>query len=97
MGVKFTREYQNIISDLVDLLVDINDIYTFFEMPENIWKYLGKAKKRSYIETLADDLFFALGSEAEFNIGSGKIIYNKKEHILEILDNENEIGSINLI
>jgi hypothetical protein len=97
MGVKFVREYENILSDLVDIIVEISDIYTFFDMPEDTWKYLGRNKKRSYIETLADDLFFALGTESEFNIGSGKIVYNTKIHALEIFNNGIQIGSVNLI
>lgn len=97
MGVKFLREYDNIHSDLVDIIIEISDIYTFLDMPEDTWKYLGKSKKRNYIETLADDLFYALGTESELEIGSGKIIYNNTIHALEIFNNGTQIGSVSLI
>lgn len=97
MGVKFTREYNNIISDLTDLLININDIYILFEMPKDIWKDTNETEKRNYIETLADDIFFALGNEPEFNMDFGKIIYNAKQYTLEVFNDLINIGTINLI
>ncbi len=97
MGVKFVREYENIISDLSEVLIGINDIYTFFEMPEESWKYTSKEKKKKYIETLSDDLFFGLGAEKEIELGLGKIIYNDKNDKLEVFNVCEKIGEINLI
>lgn len=96
MGIKFLKQYDEIIHDLVEILIEINDIYTFFEMPENSWKYLSKSNKRKYTQTLADDLFFALGTEKEFDIGSGKIVYNDLEHTLEVSNADSIIGIVNL-
>lgn len=97
MGVKFFRQYNDIIYDLVDLLICIPNAYTFFDMPQNDWDCLSKSNKRKYTETLADDLFFALGVEKEFVIGSGKIVYNDLEHTLEVSNAESVIGIVNLI
>lgn len=97
MGIKYIREYKNIISDLTDLLIEINDIYTFFGMPLSTWKYLSASKKRNYVVTLADDLFFALGTTKEFEMGSSKIVYNSEQQVLEIFNINNKIGTVNLI
>lgn len=97
MGIKFFRQYNDIIYDLVDLLIDIPNVYTFFDMPQNDWDCLSKSNKKKYTETLADDLFFALGVEKEFVIGSGKIVYNDLEHTLEVSDDKSIIGIVNLI
>lgn len=97
MGVKFFRQYNDIIYDLVNLLIDIPNIYTFFDMPQNDWDCLSKSNKKKYTETLADDLFFALGTAKEFEMGSSKIVYNSEQQVLEIFNINNKIGTVNLI
>ena len=96
MGVKFLREYEDITAEIVNLLTEIPDIYTFLDMPEDTWKYLSKLKKSKYLETLADDLFFALGSEPSFEIGSGKIVHNKEEFCLDVYSSDTKLGSVQL-
>jgi len=96
MGVKFLREYEDITAELVTLISEIADIYTFLNMPEATWNRLSRLKRAKYLETLADDLFFALGSEPSFEIGSGKIIYNSTESCLDVFSESDKLGSVQL-
>ncbi len=76
MGVKFGREYNDIVSDLTAAMGHIRDCYEFFEMSEEDWIQMGKDEQTECLKTLADDVFFALGSDPILHVGKGLLVYD---------------------
>ncbi len=58
LGVKFNREYKEIVTDLANAIGHIEDCHSTFEMNREDWEALQMQDRQEYIRTLADDLFF---------------------------------------
>ncbi|KIL39996.1 hypothetical protein SD70_16600 [Gordoniibacillus kamchatkensis] len=84
MGVKFGRAYGDIIKDFSDALGQIDDLYTCFEMTEEGWQELEPAERTECIRTLADDLFYGLGTEEVLAVGSGTVSHDAERHVLKV-------------
>ena len=99
MGVKFGREYEDIVKDLTAAIAQISDCYTFFEMTEAEWNELDEQEQLECIETLSDDIFFALGKNAKIQVGSGTLIYNPQRHVITVGhgDTDNQVTIVSLI
>lgn len=97
MGVKFNREYNDIVDDIVIGIRRINNCYEAFEMDAGDWNALDDSERTDCLRTLADDLFFGLGSFPEMRIGSGKIEYDRTNHILKITSAPQIVHLIHLI
>ncbi len=97
MGVKFNREYRDIIADFVFALSHIKDCYTLFEMTSDDWLALAAEEREEVIRTLADDIFYGLGSEPSMAIGNSRVEYDKKQHIIKVIVPDNVIHVVNLI
>ncbi|TBL81716.1 hypothetical protein [Paenibacillus thalictri] len=96
MGVKFGREYADIIDEMTEAVVQIEDIYSFFEMPEQDWQEMNAEEQRECIRTMADDLFYGLGADPVMEIGSGMVSYDKSKHILKVAQDDKVISIIRL-
>jgi hypothetical protein len=81
MGIKYTRVYSVLNDEFAEYLLEVEDLYDFFEMSKEEWNYHNDEDKRSLAKTVADDLFYGLSSENEINVGSAVVS----------LDNSNEI------
>lgn len=97
MGVKHGREYEDILTDLTTALDLIPDCYLFFQMPPEEWAGLQPNERREVQEALAEDLFYALGSEPSIQVGSGVVIYAADTHRIDILIGETEMTFVPLI
>lgn len=97
MGVKFNREYKDIVSDLADAIRTIEDSYEAFEMEAGDWSGLQATEQGEYLRTLADDLFYALGSAPRLEVGSGKIEYDPGNHVLKVYSAGNVVHLVQLI
>ncbi|WP_017815683.1 MULTISPECIES: hypothetical protein [Paenibacillus] len=97
MGVKHGREYEEILTDLTAALDMIPDSYMFFHMESEEWKALQDSEKREVQEALAEDLFYALGSEPVIHVGSGIVIHDPDTHRINILIGEEEMTFVSLI
>lgn len=84
MGVKFGRVYKDIIDDFSAALGQIGDLYTCFEMSENDWSELEEEERNECIRTLADDLFYGLGTEETLAVGSGTVTHDADRHVLKV-------------
>lgn len=84
MGVKYGREYRDIIIELSAALLELPDAYTFFQMDLEDWADLSDEEQRELILTLADDVFFALGQNPRIQVGSGAAEYDGERHILKV-------------
>lgn len=96
MGVKYGREYSDIIKQLSAALQELSDAYTFFQMDPEDWTGLSEQEQQALIRTLADDVFFALGKDPRIPVGSGAAEYDGERHILKVFCGH-KVFIINLI
>ncbi|MFK7694940.1 hypothetical protein [Paenibacillus sp. HJGM_3] len=96
MGVKFGREYEDIIEELSGALGRLDNVYDSLEMAEEEWGQLEEEERLACIRTLADDLFYALGSDPVMTVGSGRISYDREHHILKLAITDKEVQLIYL-
>lgn len=97
MGVKFNREYSEILMDLTDAVENIADCYRFFEMEEKDWDILGDRERRELVQTLSDDLFYALGRQKSIGVGSGQIEYDPRNHLIKVITGPQVVRIVRLI
>ena len=97
MGVKFAREYEDIVRDLSEAIQRIDSFYEFFYMSDEDWGKLPDEEQQECIKTLADDIFFALGSSKQVEVGEGSVRYNSEKHILKVQDGRNIVTVVNLV
>ncbi|GAB6992623.1 hypothetical protein [Paenibacillus pini] len=97
MGVKHGRDYDVILSELTAAVGEIPDSYLFFEMEPNEWKELPGEDQHEVHEALAEDLFYALGTEPVIEVGSGVVMHDKENHRINILIGEEQIQVVTLI
>ncbi|WP_068777765.1 hypothetical protein [Paenibacillus sp. FJAT-26967] len=93
MGIKFGREYEDIIVDLVKGLDRVDGIYDFFEMAQTDWEELPEVERQECLRTLADDIFYGLGSEPLLQVADAKVRYLKDKHLIQI-DHEDQVVTI---
>ncbi|RAR39597.1 hypothetical protein [Paenibacillus sp. MDMC362] len=97
MGVKHGRDYGEILAELTEAVGRISDSYVFFEMEAGDWDNLGEAERNEVHEALAEDLFYALGTEPVINVGSGVVMHDQKNHRIHILIGEEELAFVALV
>jgi hypothetical protein len=97
MGVKFNREYKDIVMDLSAALHAIKDGYETFEMTAEEWSAQDAEEQAEVMRTLADDIFYGLGSAPTLYIGSGKIEYDAVNHLIKVHSDEKVVHIIKLI
>lgn len=84
MGVKYGRFYTAIISELAQALGPIEEMCVFLGMDAGEWEALGSEGRIACIRTIADDLFYALGTEKEVSVGRARILYDELHHRIRI-------------
>ncbi|MDF2721243.1 MAG: hypothetical protein K0Q59_918 [Paenibacillus sp.] len=97
MGVKFNREYSDIIRDLGAALANIDNCFEFFDMEPADWEQLNDEEQTDYLRTLADDIFYGLGSEATIEIGEGKVQYDSTNHHIRVWTDSQIVQLVKLI
>lgn len=97
MGVKFAREYSDIVYDLGQALKRIDHFYVFFHMEEEDWQGMDEQEQEECVKTFADDVFYALGNDHRMDIGVGHVHYVRKKHIITVRDGDNVVTVVKLI
>ncbi|WP_435923302.1 hypothetical protein [Paenibacillus sp. DYY-L-2] len=97
MGVKHGRDYEFILADLTAAVGRIPDSYIFFEMETSEWENLSSEERGEVLEALAEDLFFALGTEPVIEVGSAVVVYDREAHRINVLIGEEELTSVKLV
>jgi hypothetical protein len=97
MGIKFGREYEDIIHDFSEALLGIDECSTFLEMTAEQWNELELEERRECTQTMADDLFYGLGSNPRMLIGNCAISHDKDKHVIVIHHEETLINIIYLV
>ncbi|EHB46322.1 MULTISPECIES: hypothetical protein [Paenibacillus] len=97
MGVKHGRDYGEILTELTEAVGRIPDSYVFFEMDPEDWGRLEDAEQAEVHEALAEDLFYALGTEPVITVGSGVVMHDRMNHRIHILIGEEELAFVALV
>lgn len=97
MGIKFGREYRDIIDDFTNALQEIEGCHEFLEMSVEDWGELNEGERKECIKTLADDLFYGLGTEAQMNVGDCTVTHDPKRHVIRIDQGEALTRVIHLV
>lgn len=97
MGVRFNREYRDIVRDLGAALGQIDNCFSAFEMEQSDWDGLDREEQIEFLQTLADDIFYGLGSEPHIAIGEGKVQYDPTNHLIRVWTDSQIVHLIKLI
>ncbi|MCQ4088916.1 hypothetical protein [Saccharibacillus sp. JS10] len=97
MGVKHGRDYGDILQDLTKAVASIPDSYVFFEMEAEDWERLGTEDRLEVHEALAEDLFYALGTQPSIDVGSGVVIHDPVTHRINILVGDQQMTFVPLV
>ncbi|WP_281883735.1 hypothetical protein [Paenibacillus sp. YYML68] len=84
MGVKFGREYKDIIHDFTKALQEVEGCYDFLEMSQDDWQSMEEDERHDCMQTLADDLFYGLGTEAVMQVGDCTLTHDPKRHLIRL-------------
>jgi hypothetical protein len=84
VGVKFNREYEDIVEEMTKAIISVQDCYECFEMNQDEWNQMDQDEQISCIRTLSDDIFYGLGNLPILTIGSGKIEYDSQNHVIKV-------------
>ncbi|QJD86668.1 hypothetical protein [Cohnella herbarum] len=96
MAIAYTREYDQILDDLSRALTTVPRFYEAFEMETDDWEGLSKDEREICIRTLADDLFYVLGTESSTDVGLGNAVYDPGHAVIKITANEQLVHVISL-
>ncbi|MEF3304964.1 DUF7167 family protein [Paenibacillus sp. GYB003] len=97
MGVRFNREYRDIVRDLGAALGQIDNCYETFEMDRDDWERLDRDEQIDYLQTLADDIFYGLGTEPHIEVGEGRVQYDSSNHMIRVWTDSQIVHLIKLI
>lgn len=84
MSIKYTRDYDKILDDLSRAIATIPAFYETFEMDAGEWNGLDENDKAVCLRTLADDVFYMLGSDPTATLGPGFAEYDPGHGIIKI-------------
>lgn len=96
MGIKYNREYEEIIDDMSEAIIGIDDLYDFIGMSGPDWKELSAQEKSECARTIADDIIYALGSDPVLNIGDSMVKYDRENGIVKVCSGKSCIRLIKL-
>jgi hypothetical protein len=97
MGVKFNRQYEEIIEELTDALLDIEGCHEFFEMEEDEWIGMKPRQRRELLRTLSDDLFYGLGTESFIELGDSMLTWHRQNHTITVSYPAKPLRTVQLI
>lgn len=97
MGIKFGREYSDIIKDLTRAIGQVDEFYDVLEMAQEDWNELDSEQQQECLKTLTDDIFYGLGSDPSMHVGAGVVRYDPDNHIIKVHNGDNLISIIYLV
>ncbi|RKP50076.1 hypothetical protein D7Z26_19895 [Cohnella endophytica] len=84
MAISYSRSYDHILDDLSRALSTVPRFYEAFEMNDEDWAGLSNDERDVCTRTLADDLFYVLGTENTTEVGQGTAEYDSGHSIIKI-------------
>ncbi|MGG1519440.1 hypothetical protein ABE504_28835 [Paenibacillus oryzisoli] len=97
MGIKYGREYKDIVTDFVKGIELVNGFYELLDMEANDWSALEPEEQEECLRTLADDIFYGLGSAPVMQVGAGSVRHDAANHVLKVHDGEKLVSIVYLV
>lgn len=97
MGIKYNREYNDIIAELAEAIGGVSTVYEWLEMEAADWEALDEAERGECVRTMADDLFYGLGADPVMRLGGATLAYDKGSHLIKIAYADNVVRAIRLV
>ncbi|UJF33592.1 hypothetical protein [Paenibacillus hexagrammi] len=97
MGIKYGREYKDIVNDFMRGIALVDGCYDLFEMSEEEWLELEPEEQEECLRTLADDIFYGLGSTPVMQVGIGSVRHDPDNHVIKVHDGEKLVSVIYLV
>lgn len=97
MGIKHGREYRDIIQDFSRAIITIHGCNELFEMEDADWAEMNAEQKMELVQTLADDIFYALAADPQIEIGDSVIQHDPVNHVIKVVNNEQVIHLVRLV
>jgi hypothetical protein len=96
MAITYSREYDHILDDLSRAIETVPEFYKAFEMEFSDWEDITKEEREVCVRTLADDLFYVLGSETSTEVGEGSAEYDAAHAVIKVKANAQLVHVISL-
>lgn len=96
MAISYTRSYDHILDDLSRALSTVPRFYEAFEMGDEDWAGLSNDERDVCTRTLADDLFYVLGTEDSADVGQGTAEYDSGHSVIKIIADSQLVHVISL-
>ncbi|BAB06716.1 hypothetical protein P4637_14280 [Halalkalibacterium halodurans] len=93
MDVSFVRDYINLVDHLSDALLLVDKTYEFIGMSAEEWGRLSSQEKRGYLQTMADDVIYALGAMQKVRVGESIISYEHQAQAI-IVNSANDVAHV---
>ncbi|OGX68288.1 MAG: hypothetical protein A2189_02410, partial [Paenibacillus sp. RIFOXYA1_FULL_44_5] len=71
--------------------------HELFEMSMKEWSKLTAEVQKELVQTLSDDIFYALGADSKLQIGDSWIIHDSVHHIIKISQDEKVVHIVYLV
>lgn len=84
LSITYSRDYDKILDDLSEAIATIPRFYETFEMEDGDWTALDDDEKAVCLRTLADDIFYVLGSDVSTRVGPRTAEYDSGHGMIKI-------------
>ncbi|ACL69724.1 hypothetical protein [Halothermothrix orenii] len=96
MGVRFKRDYDEIVQELVEALGRIDNFYEFVDLSDEEWNSLSQENQERCLEALSIDVFYGLGGVSSFPVGKGQVSYDQDYNVIRVTSGDNVVSVIKL-
>jgi hypothetical protein len=97
MGVKYGKPYEEIVAELSEAIGGAEGCHLLFEMSRGEWLELAVEEREDCLRTMADDIFYGLGTEPVLPLGGGTIVYDKMNHVIKVIYDEQVTRLVRLV
>ena len=97
MGVKHAKEYALINQDLTEALGDVEGVQEALGMEAEDWGALSEEEQKECLQTVADDVVYALGADPGMEISSSTRTYDLVNHVIRVSYPGNVVRIVHLV
>lgn len=96
MAVRYRREYDLIIGEMVDALKHLEGYFEFLGLGSKEWDALGVEIQDECLKTMSHDIIYGLGTEPVIYVGRGSIKYEPDLAQIRIFDGDSAVYVVRL-
>jgi len=88
VAVKYKREYNLIIKDMVNALEHLEGHYKLLGLDDEDWEKLNKEERNEYLKTMSHDIIYGLGGRPVIEIAQGAVCYEPNLAQIRVYDGD---------